>query len=249
MMSTYKSTIRSLTFVPLEGILFVLIATYGAGFSNGYTISEIHDKDISLLGYKRTNSYWWLFSAGFIMASLCIMYCSLLKHWLMDKLSRSYSYCIVISFIIGASGIILMAIIPLTSSMHIISALIGMIFLIIGQIADTLHWWQYRKNIVLKFKWYDYGLILYGLACPLLSFSLFLIWVLTTPDAMRNPHWKFLFFSHSHFEWVGFWLLISGFVTQSAHAVLLKVHYLGFRRIRSRTASVSAILEGFLLIF
>eukprot|EP01084_Bolivina_argentea_P019868 36939_1 len=255
-----KPHVQKITSIPAKYSIFLLgmfsifgtvsafFATYVSGWLDGRHISQMHSQAISMLGHQTNiqfiqfeipcNHYVWIFICGFVLTSCCIVCGTIIKYTLMNKLWK-YPMCIVILFAFGSILIILMAIYDNVKhpDLHGVSAVLGIIFIISGQIYDTYHWIRYLNSRKEKLKYHHYILIVYSFVFIVLSIGMFIAWQLipypyhdqiNRPKKLKKSSMERIAIALSvahNCQWIGFWCLMFGFMSQTFHAIYINKHF------------------------
>ena len=215
---------KLLVISPVIGIIFVLIGIYGTAYGDDWSQARIYGHDISDLGTTWSPDRF-IFAIGFTIASIIIIFGSILKIQLMSYVWRLS--CILITNMvlmsIGAGFLILMAWSPYNINwfLHMIGAVMGILITLLAQILDTIYWYRYCYFMHYLDKQL-YFLTLYSMICLISSLTFFIIWMESEEASYDKVDYEKI---EKHWcEWMGLLFAILGFLTQSIHGLSIYNH-------------------------
>lgn len=215
-------TINCLAFtllpLPTIGTLALLFGTVGTNWMNGKSLAEMFADDISCLGFCQRSSYYGLYQIGFIIAANVFCIGQWIEIFLMNRLwpiSRVKRLLTGVASTFGSIGLIVMA--KNGNPIHIIAAIIAIVFLILSQLINALDWRQCMRctQVTQSVLCCQKMIVVAAFVFPCLSTIFFILWGFNV-TAPHKVSWLF-----SWAEWAGLFWVVLGFQIKTLRAVVI----------------------------
>jgi len=200
------SSAKALVMAPLVGITIVLSGIYVSAFQHSWSSQYLNHFDISDVAT----------TIGFTIGSIFTVLSSINKIYLCAK-QWTLTLSLVVNMLLMAFGgimLIMMAWSPyhIRWSIHAAGVITGISVTLLAQILDTIYWYTFCRftgsvNVCCIV------LTVYSSICVALSLSFFVLWMQSDEfvDGAATP-WS---------EWMGILFTVLGFLTQTAHGVVI----------------------------